>query len=172
MQIDKTKLSPRECQRRLRLQLFMYCGEPGHYVNKCDMRAVLSQRASTDGKIHPCAFFSRKISPTEWKYNVGNRELLAIKMALEEWRQWLEGAKHPFIVWTDHQNLAYLQTTRWFNPPQARWSLFFTRFQFSITYRPGSHNVKPDSLSRLFSEIEERESVLNTSFAPIVSLVF
>ncbi len=34
-----------------------------------------------------------------------NRELLAIKLALEEWRHWLEGAKHPFTVLTDHKNL-------------------------------------------------------------------
>lgn len=30
-------------------------------------------------------------------------ELLAVKLALKEW---LEGAKHPFIVWTDHKNLS------------------------------------------------------------------
>ncbi|KAG5285846.1 hypothetical protein AALO_G00008160 [Alosa alosa] len=36
-------------------------------------------------------------------YDVGDRELLAIKLALDEWRHWLEGA-HPFVVWTDHKN--------------------------------------------------------------------
>lgn len=41
---------------------------------------------------------------------IGNRKLLAVKLALEEWRHWLEGPKQPFIVWTDHKNLAYNQT--------------------------------------------------------------
>ena len=35
--------------------------------------------------------FSRKLSPAECNYDVGNRELLAVKLALEDWRHWLEG---------------------------------------------------------------------------------
>ncbi|KAK3507946.1 hypothetical protein QTP70_005050 [Hemibagrus guttatus] len=37
-----------------------------------------------------------KLTAAERNYDVGNRELLAIKAALEEWRHWLEGARHPF----------------------------------------------------------------------------
>jgi hypothetical protein len=70
---------------------------------------------------------------------------------LEEWRHWLEGAEHPFIVWTDHRNLAYIQSARRLNSRQARWALYFGRFNFTLTYRPGSQNVKPDALSRLYS---------------------
>lgn len=47
--------------------------------------------------------------------DVGNRELLVIKLTLEEWRDWLEGAEQPFIVWTDHKNLAYLRTVKRLN---------------------------------------------------------
>lgn len=43
-------------------------------------------------------------------YDVGNKEVLTVKLALEEWRHWLKGAKQPFGVWTDHKNLAYIQT--------------------------------------------------------------
>ena len=50
--------------------------------------AVLSQRSASDHKLHPCAFFSRRLSPPERNYDVGNRELLAVKLALEEWRHW------------------------------------------------------------------------------------
>ena len=74
-----------------------------------------------------------------------------IKLALEEWQHWLEGAEHPFIVWTDHRNLAYIQSAKRLSSRQARWALFFGRFNFSLTYRPGSQNVKPDALSRLYS---------------------
>uniref|UniRef100_A0A8C7WXH1 Gypsy retrotransposon integrase-like protein 1 n=1 Tax=Oryzias sinensis TaxID=183150 RepID=A0A8C7WXH1_9TELE len=112
--------------------------------------AVLSQKEVSSGKLKPCAFYSRKLSPAERNYDVGNRELLAIKLALEEWRHWLEGADLPFIVWTDHKNLAYLRSAKRLNSRQARW-LFFDRFKFTITYRPGSRNTKPDALSRQFS---------------------
>ena len=70
--------------------------------------AVLSQRVSHDQKVHPCAFFSRRLTPAESRYGVGDRELLPVKLALEEWRHWLEGAQHPFMVWTDHKNLEYI----------------------------------------------------------------
>uniref|UniRef100_A0A8D0AQG0 Reverse transcriptase n=1 Tax=Sander lucioperca TaxID=283035 RepID=A0A8D0AQG0_SANLU len=112
--------------------------------------AVLSQRSAGDNKLHPCAFFSKKLSPAERNCDVGNRELLAVKLALEEWRHWLEGAVVPFLVWTDHKNLAYIQTAKRLNSRQARWALFFGQFNFSLTYRPGSKNVKPDALSRQF----------------------
>ncbi|KAM3623773.1 uncharacterized protein V6R79_015393, partial [Siganus canaliculatus] len=92
--------------------------------------AVLSQRTQGDLKLHPCAFFSRRLSQAERNYDIGNRELLAVKLALEEWRHWLEGAKTPFVVWTDHKNLEYISTAKRLNSRQARWALFFTRFNF------------------------------------------
>ncbi|KAK3506397.1 hypothetical protein QTP70_001791 [Hemibagrus guttatus] len=112
--------------------------------------AVPSQRHGEPGKLHPCAFHSRKLTAAERNYDVGNRELLAIKAALEEWRHWLEGARHPFQVLTDHRNLEYLRGAKRLNPRQARWALFFTRFVFTVTYRPGSKNGKADALSRQF----------------------
>lgn len=116
--------------------------------------AVLSQRAASDQKIHPCAFFSRRLSAAERNYDIGNRELLAVKLALEEWRHWLEGTKVPFLVWTDHKNLEYLRSAKRLNSRQARWALFLTRFNFTLSYRPGSRNAKPDALSRRFSDLE------------------
>ncbi|KAG1956972.1 retrotransposable element [Pimephales promelas] len=112
--------------------------------------AVLSQRASSDDKLHPCAFFSHRLSPAERNYDIGNRELLAVKLALDEWRHWLEGSGVPFIVWTDHKNLEYIRSAKRLNSRQARWALFFGRFDFVLSYRPGSKNIKPDSSSRIF----------------------
>ncbi|KAL0155123.1 hypothetical protein M9458_049386, partial [Cirrhinus mrigala] len=109
--------------------------------------AVLSQAVSESSVLHPCAAFSRKLSLAEQNYDVGNRELLAIKLALEEWRHWLKGAVHPFTIITDHKNLQYLCDAKRLNPRQARWALFFTRFRFTITYRPGSKNIPADALS-------------------------
>lgn len=110
--------------------------------------AVLSQRQGNPEKMYPCAFFSRKLTPDEQNYDVGNRELLAMKLALEEWRHWLEGANQSFVILTDHKNMEYLRSAKRLNPRQARWALFFTRFKFTVTYRPGTKNIKADALSR------------------------
>ncbi|KAI2645263.1 Transposon Tf2-8 polyprotein [Labeo rohita] len=95
--------------------------------------AVLSQAVGDSSVLHPCAAFSRKLSPAEQNYDIGNRELLAIKIG-------------PGRVAT-----LYLREARRLNPRQARWALFLTRFNFTITYRPGSKNVPADALSRQFS---------------------
>ncbi|KAL0163694.1 hypothetical protein M9458_039447, partial [Cirrhinus mrigala] len=110
--------------------------------------AALSQVVGDSSVLHPCAF-SARVGLREQNYDIGNRELLPIKLALEEWRHWLEGATHPFTI-TDHKNLQYLREARRLNPRQARWALFLTRFNF-ITYRPGSKNIPADALSRQFS---------------------
>ncbi|MEO1413559.1 MAG: reverse transcriptase family protein, partial [Bacteroidota bacterium] len=110
--------------------------------------AVLSQRSATDHKVHPCAFFSRRFLPAEENYDIGNRELLAVVAALEEWRHWLEGAELPFTIWTDHKNLTYIRATKRLSGRQARWASFLGRFDFTLTYRPGSRNTKADALSR------------------------
>ncbi|KAK3545238.1 hypothetical protein QTP70_002190 [Hemibagrus guttatus] len=117
--------------------------------------AVLSQWHGEPGKLHPCAFYPRKLTSAEVNYDEGNRELLAIKAALEEWHHWLEGARHPFQVLTDHRNLEYLRGAKRLNPRQARWAMFFTRFVFTVTYCPGSKNGKADALSRQFEPANE-----------------
>lgn len=127
--------------------------------------AILSQHHATDNKLHPCTFFSHWLSPAESNYNVGNRELLAVVLAQQEMRHWLEGGTQPFIVWTDDKNLAYLRTACALNSQQARWALFLGRFHFNITYHSGSRNMKPDTLSRQFS-LEEREPSKETILDP------
>lgn len=76
-------------------------------VDTSDVWAGLSHYTGPDKQLHPCAFYSCSFSPAESNYDVGNRELLAVKLALEEWRHLLEGAEQPSVVWTDHKNLSY-----------------------------------------------------------------
>jgi hypothetical protein len=73
--------------------------------------AMLSQCLGTPPKLRPCAFFSKKLSPAEQNYDVGDRELLTVVKALKAWRHWLE-AKHPFLIWTDYHNLGYIRAVR------------------------------------------------------------
>lgn len=109
--------------------------------------AVLLQRFGEKPKIHPVGFFSRKHSLPEHNYNIGNQELLTLKLALEKWRDWLESAARPFIVLTDHKNLEYLHTAKCLNPCQVRLSLYFTHFNFTVIQ---SKDAKAESLSHMF----------------------
>ena len=132
--------------------------------------AILSQRLSIDQKVHPCHFFSRRLSPSERNYDIGNRELLAMKLALDDRRHWLEGTRVSFVVWTDHRNLEYIRSAKRLNSRQARWSLFFDRFNFTLSYRPRSRNVNPDALSRQFLECPD-ETVEAPTIVPASCLV-
>ncbi len=127
--------------------------------------AILSQRQGNPSKLFPCAYYSSKLNAAERNYDVGDRELLAMKAAFEEWRHWLEGSKNPFVVLTDHRNLEYIRSAKRLNPRQARWSLFFSRFSFKVTYRPGSKNGKADALSRLYDSSPPQKD----SNEPIIS---
>ncbi len=115
--------------------------------------AVLSQRSSTDGKMHPCAYFSHRLSPAERNYDIGNR-VAGCQACLGRVASLVGGFGVPFVVWTDHKNLEYIKSAKRLNSRQARWALFFGRLDFSISYCPGSKNIKPDALSRIFDHSE------------------
>ena len=48
-----------------------------------------------DGVLHPVAFFSRKMAPAEYNYEIYNKELLAIVCCFKEQRPDLEGTDLP-----------------------------------------------------------------------------
>ena len=74
--------------------------------------------------------------------------MLAIIRALEEWRHFLEGARHNFEIWSDHKNLEYFMTAKNLNRRQARWSLTLARYDFTMIHKPGTTMGKADALSR------------------------
>lgn len=43
-------------------------------------------------------------------------QVQAVKLALEEWRQWPEGAELLFFMWTDHRNLEYIRMAKRLTP--------------------------------------------------------
>jgi transposase InsO family protein len=108
--------------------------------------AVLSQ--CQQGVWHPIAFLSKSLSSTERNYQIYDRELLAIMTALAEWRHLLMGARHPFEVWTDHQNLEYFRKPQKLNRRQARWVTELANYSFTLHHRPGRTHLKADILSR------------------------
>jgi hypothetical protein len=109
--------------------------------------AVISQKSSDD-KLHPIAYHSRKFSPAKINYEIHDKELIAVVDSFKIWRKYLKGALLPVLVYTAHQNLEYFTTTKVLNRRQARWAQELAGIDFKICYRPGSQNGKPDALSR------------------------
>ena len=58
---------------------------------------------------------SKALNEVERNYEVHDKEMLTIMRALGEWRQYLQGARQPFEIWTDHKNLEYFMIARKLN---------------------------------------------------------
>ncbi|OBZ69861.1 Transposon Tf2-8 polyprotein [Grifola frondosa] len=109
--------------------------------------AVLEQR-DEEGAWYPVAFYSKGLNEHERNYEIYDKELLAIIRALEEYRHYLKGGPHPIEIWSDHKNLEYFRKAQDLTRRQARWSLYLTRFNFTIHHRPGKTMQRADPLSR------------------------
>lgn len=121
--------------------------------------AVLSQESAFTKKLHPVAFFSRKLLPAELNYTVHDKELLAIVNALKHWRHYLVGSHHIIDIFSDHKNLTFFQTRRLLKQRHARWSEILSEFNFRLCYRPGKLNTVADALSRRSDFIEEGDNL-------------
>jgi hypothetical protein len=118
--------------------------------------AVLLQEK--EGKWHPIAYHSRKFSEHEERYDVHDKELLAIVVALEHWRHYAEGCSE-LTIFSDHKNLTYFTTTKQLNRRQVRWSETLGQYKFRIVYTPGKDNGRADALSRRHDIIGKKTEV-------------
>lgn len=119
----------------------------------------LGQR-DDQGRLHPVAFFSKKLHGPELNYGIHDKELMAIIECFREWRHYLVGAKHQIKVYTDHKNLTSFLTTKELNKRQIRWYETLTDYDFIIIYRKGSENGRADALSRR-EDLRSEEQVDN-----------
>jgi hypothetical protein len=116
------------------------------------------------GRLHPIAFFSKKLNGPELNYQIHDKELMAIIEAFKEWKPHLSGTTHQVQVYTDHKNLTYFATTKELNKRQTRWAEFLSEFNYRIIYRKGSENGRADALSRRPDHEEEKKPEFQTIF--------
>lgn len=100
-----------------------------------------------NGKEHAIAYMSRSLSRQECNYSITERETLAVLVAIEHWRCYLDNGK-KFTVFTDHSALKWFLNLN--NPTGrlARWGIRLSSFNFEIKHKKGSDNIIPDALSR------------------------
>ena len=97
------------------------------------------------------AFKARALRPSERNYSVNKLELLGLVYALKSYRQWIYGNK--FTVYTDHQALVSLFSSKKPNPFLQRWMDILYQHNFNVVHINGSDNVIPDHLSRIFNQV-------------------
>ena len=129
--------------------------------------AVLLQ-TDANKDLHPCAYFSHTFTVAQWNYNIYDRELLVVILALEEWQQYLQGIQHPITIITDHKKLSYIKDPHKLSQQQAWWSLFLQDFDIIWQVMPGTKMVPANALSR-WDEIDT--SLNNTDCAICPELV-
>ncbi len=99
-------------------------------ASKGAVSAVLSQQQN--GVWRPVAFMLKSLSAMERNYKIYDKELLAIMLALSEWRHYLMGAAKDIEIWMDHQNLQYFRLPQKLNQRQARWMTELAKYHFML----------------------------------------
>ena len=125
--------------------------------------ACLSQ-PDQNNKLHPVAYYSRTMSPAEMNYDIHDKELLAIVVAFEQWKVYLEGPQYPVQVLTDHKNLTFFTSTKVLNRRQVRWAEELAKFNYKISYQKGSENNRADALSRRSDYIANKKPISHAIF--------
>jgi len=119
------------------------------YILDCDASdlaagAVLSQVQHGVEKV--IAYGSKGFTSTQQRYCCTHRELMAIRIFIEYWSQYLKG--NHFLVRSDHASLKYLFSIKHPKSRVARWLDFFSGYNFEIQHRSGVKSGNCDALSR------------------------
>ena len=100
-----------------------------------------------DNMLRSIAFGSKSISKSECNYDEHDKELLAIILALEDWRRYVKGSRHWTKILTGPKNLGPFMTKRELHEGQVWWGRFLSPFDFKIEYKRGKEGGKPDALT-------------------------
>lgn len=96
---------------------------------------------------HPLAYLSKSLSARSQALSTYEKEHLAILLALEHWRCYLQHAE--FTILTDHKSLTQLMEQHLHTTWQQKVFSKLVGLQYRIRYRSGSENGAADALSRL-----------------------
>ena len=122
-----------------------------------------------NGQLKPVVYFFCKMSFAECNYEMYDKEFLTTIKAFELWKSELENIEEPVQVIIDHRNLDYFISSKLLNRRQARWSEFFSRFNFKIIYRPNSLNNKTDAFTRQSGDIlKKRDNPRQFQWQPVL----
>ncbi|GBG78411.1 hypothetical protein CBR_g26439 [Chara braunii] len=94
----------------------------------------------------PVEFMSTRMPSKKVATSTYERELYALRQALEHWKHYLLG-RH-FKVYSDHETLRWLKTQAKMTPKLTRWAAEIDQYIFELKPVKGKYNVVADALSR------------------------
>jgi len=107
--------------------------------------AILMQEAD-NGKKKIIAVASHTFNTTEQNWSTTEREAYAIKWAIAKFDYFLRS--RPFVIFTDHRSLTYLDQREFNNAKIRRWQEDISCYKFILEFVEGESNVWADMLSR------------------------
>jgi hypothetical protein len=110
---------------------------------------------------HPVAFLSKSLGPRHQGLSTYEKESLAIMLAVEHWRPYLQHAE--FFIRTNHRSLSFLDDQRLTTPWQHKALTKLLGLQYKIIYKKGTDNGAADALSRYPSSATLELSALSVA---------
>lgn len=114
-------------------------------ASESGLGAILMQ--NVDGCEKVIEYASRSINKCEQKYGISEKEALALKWGVENFKHYLRGK--TFKIKTDHKALMYIKNKECKNARIKRWYDSLMEYNFTVEYVPGSEMNHVDFLSRL-----------------------
>lgn len=109
--------------------------------------AVLLQKNEVTGELRPIEWGSKKLTPTESRYSISEKEMYAVYYGMMRFEYELRGRK--FVLETDHKALEEIRNKPFFgNNRINNWIEKIMDFDFEVRYIKGEKMGKADELSR------------------------
>ncbi|KAK5583357.1 hypothetical protein RB653_004949 [Dictyostelium firmibasis] len=114
-----------------------------------------------ESRLRPIWFHSRKLSETQKRYSIGDREFLSIVDSLKKFQYLLMGKR--VTIYTDHQNLLYVinkTSEQLLSNRQINYIKYLEEFNAKLIHISGNKNGVADFLSRKYDSFQWDASFL------------
>lgn len=110
--------------------------------------AVLLQADQQTNVLHPVAYHSCKLNKHQQSYSTIEKEALSLVHAVKKFECYLQPSPHCVQVFTDHNPLAFINSTKLSNQRILRWALLLQSYNLQVQHIKGTDNLLADALSR------------------------